>query len=420
MSEFINFLEPNKNANTPRHVIRIRGLPWSSCGADVLEVFPATIHICNGEAGVHFTLTKEGRSSGEAYVELESDEDVKRVLDMDKAVYIEKRYIEVFKATPDEMDYVLEKAERQANQPWDNVIRVRGLPFKCTSDNLRKFFKGMEMTPDGILILADGNGKNIGDGYIQFTSQEHAEQALLKHKETIDKRYIEVYKSSRNEMAEQTRKMKLLHSKRCPPLPQAPIPYPMHMAGVGPDGVYCHLVQMRGLPFKANEADIRKFFERFRVSAVQFEFGPDARPSGRATVAFATHGEAQEAMQLDKSQMGNRYIELFLKSNDCKPPRGIGTNGQYLFMLQMRGLPFKVTAKEIYKFFAPVPILDWQLCGVSGSAKLAFHSQEDLKAAFGRDKAYINERYIELFPYKPFQRPRNHHQHQNHPRGLAR
>ena len=84
---------------------------------------------------------KEGRSSGEAYIELESDEDVKRVLDMDKAVYIEKRYIEVFKATPDEMDYVLEKAERQANQPWDNVIRVRGLPFKCTTDNLRKFFK---------------------------------------------------------------------------------------------------------------------------------------------------------------------------------------------------------------------------------------------------------------------------------------
>ena len=49
--------------------------------------------------------------------------------------------------------------------------------------------------------------------------------------------------------------------------------------------------------------------------------------------------------------LGNRYIELFLKSTDCKPPRGIGTNGQYLFMLQMRGLPFKVTAKEIYKVF---------------------------------------------------------------------
>ena len=40
----------------------------------------------------------------------------------------------------------------------------------------------------------------------------------------------------------------------------------MHMAGVGPDGVYCHLIQMRGLPFKANEVDVRKFFESYRVS----------------------------------------------------------------------------------------------------------------------------------------------------------
>ena len=44
------------------------------------------------------------------------------------------------------------------------------------------------------------------------------------------------------------------------------MPYPMHMAGVGPDGVYCHLIQMRGLPFKANEGDVRKFFESYRVS----------------------------------------------------------------------------------------------------------------------------------------------------------
>ena len=53
-----------------------------------------------------------------------------------------------------------------------------------------------------------------------------------------------------------------------------------------------------------------------------------------------------------KNVLGNRYIELFLKSTDCKPPRGIGQNGQYLFMLQMRGLPFKVTAKEIYQVFS--------------------------------------------------------------------
>ena len=46
----------------------------------------------------------------------------------------------------------------------------------------------METTPDGILMLVDTNGKNTGEGYLQFTSQGHAEQALLKHKETIDRR----------------------------------------------------------------------------------------------------------------------------------------------------------------------------------------------------------------------------------------
>ena len=58
-------------------------------------------------------------------------EDFDRVLSLPKKdLWIGKRYIEIFKSTSEEMEYVLEKAERQANQPWDNVIRVKGLPFK--------------------------------------------------------------------------------------------------------------------------------------------------------------------------------------------------------------------------------------------------------------------------------------------------
>ena len=65
-----------------------------------------------------------------------------------KELWIEKRFLEIFKSTSEEMEYVLgmthksydsfiyydviiiEKAERQANQPWDNVIKVKGLPYK--------------------------------------------------------------------------------------------------------------------------------------------------------------------------------------------------------------------------------------------------------------------------------------------------
>ena len=39
--------------------------------------------------------------------------------------------------------------------------------------------------------------------------------------------------------------------------------------------------------------------------AVQFEFGIDSRPTGRATVAFQSHKDATDAMQFDKGTIGN-------------------------------------------------------------------------------------------------------------------
>ena len=73
------------------------------------------------------------------------------------------------------------------------------------------------------------------------------------------------------------------------------------------DGVYCHIIQMRGLPFRASEEEIRSFFSPISVSAVQFEFGFDSRPTGRASVAFPTHKDAEKAMERDKNTIG-RFV----------------------------------------------------------------------------------------------------------------
>ena len=65
-------------------------------------------------------------------------------------------------------------------------------------------------------------------------------------------------------MCEEERKMNITLNKR-PRLPQFTNG---SLAGVGPDGVYCHLVQMRGLPFKASEFDIKNFFGKLKVSGL--------------------------------------------------------------------------------------------------------------------------------------------------------
>ena len=47
----------------------------------------------DGKEGVHFTLSREGRPSGEAYVEMESKEDAKKALEKDHK-NMGHRYIE--------------------------------------------------------------------------------------------------------------------------------------------------------------------------------------------------------------------------------------------------------------------------------------------------------------------------------------
>lgn len=47
----------------------------------------------DGTAGVHLTMAREGRPSGEAYVEMESEEDLKAALKKDRE-HMGNRYIE--------------------------------------------------------------------------------------------------------------------------------------------------------------------------------------------------------------------------------------------------------------------------------------------------------------------------------------
>ena len=48
---------------------------------------------------------------------------------------------------------------------------------------------GLEIVPNGITLMTDHQGRTTGDAYVQFASQDIAEQAQLKHKEKIGHRW---------------------------------------------------------------------------------------------------------------------------------------------------------------------------------------------------------------------------------------
>ncbi|KAK2101500.1 hypothetical protein P7K49_019166 [Saguinus oedipus] len=337
-------------------VVKLRGLPWSCSVEDVQNVLSdCTIH--NGATGVHFIYTREGRQSGEAFVELGSEDDVKLALKKDR----------VFKSHRTEMDWVLKHSgPDSADSTNDGFAWLRGLPFGVTKEEIVQFFSGLEIVPNRITLPVDPEGKITGEAFVQFASQELAEKALGKHKEEIGHRYIEVFKSSQEEV----------RSYSDPPLKfmsvQQPGPYDRpgtarrhigivkqaglermrpgaYSTGCGGYEAYSGLsdgygfttdlfgrdsvtvspecmttdtatsatgrcVHMRGLLYKETENDIYNFFSSLNPVRVHIEIGPDGRVTGEADVEFATHEEAVAAVSKDRANMQHRYIELFLNS----------------------------------------------------------------------------------------------------------
>ncbi|XP_048038783.1 uncharacterized protein LOC125263686 [Megalobrama amblycephala] len=80
-----------------------------------------------------------------------------------------------------------------------------------------------------------------------------------------------------------------------------------------------HFVHMRGLPFRATEADIAHFFAPLNPVRVHIDVGPNGKSTGEADVEFRSHEDAVSAMSKDKNHMQHRYIELFLNSTSSWP-----------------------------------------------------------------------------------------------------
>ncbi|XP_012219838.1 heterogeneous nuclear ribonucleoprotein H2 isoform X2 [Linepithema humile] len=347
------------------YVVKMRGLPWSTTVDEIMKFF-GDCSISNGKNGVHMTMSREGRPSGEAYVEMDTPEDIEKACKRDRD-HMGHRYIEVFKAKRGEMEWVVKRSGLNLENAMDDgCVRLRGLPFGCSKEEIAQFFSGLEILPNGISLPTDYTGRSTGEAYVQFVNKDVAERALQKHKEKIGHRYIEIFRSSLSEV-----RASIGPKMRGGPMGgfnQRPAPYTrgdrfggmnrfsnngrgsrnrdfdngpwgsgnnygsrggnmgmrggMDMKGGnyrgnndswgGNSGV--HSIHMRGLPFKATEQDIADFFRPIEPVNVRIILENGGRPSGEADVEFATHEEAVKAMCKDKSHMSHRYIELFLNS----------------------------------------------------------------------------------------------------------
>ncbi|XP_064792605.1 G-rich sequence factor 1 [Oncorhynchus masou masou] len=292
-------------------IIRAKGLPWS-CTTDDLIQFFSECRVRDGVKGIHLTVNRDGKPNGQAFIELEHEEDVSKALEKHRQ-YLGPRYVEVFEVTNSDAEAILKKSVQLPAR--DGVVRIRGLPYSCTETDVLLFFSGLDVTEDGVTLVTDHRGRNSGEAYVQFLSQEHADEALTRDREVIGNRYIEVFPSRRSEVGGRKKTESLEEGRNSRQTqPQRPAAQPPRHGSHPVSSLPQHFVHMRGLPFHATGEDIVQFFSPLALSRILVEFGPDGRASGEADVYFTSHQDAVSAMTRDKAHMQERYIELFLNS----------------------------------------------------------------------------------------------------------
>ncbi|XP_039961271.1 heterogeneous nuclear ribonucleoprotein H3 isoform X2 [Bactrocera tryoni] len=187
----------NSNSSGPKY-IRLRGLPWSATHKEILN-FLKNVNVVNASKGIHLITSRwDGKNTGEAYVEVQSQDDVEEARKLNKGL-MGHRYIEVFTANPKEAKEAMRKT---GSHGMSYVVKLRGLPYAVTEQQVEEFFSGLEIKPDreGILFVMDKRGRATGEAFVQFESQDDTEQALGRNREKIGHRYIEIFRSSLAEL----------------------------------------------------------------------------------------------------------------------------------------------------------------------------------------------------------------------------
>lgn len=252
----------------PAAVLRLRGLPFAACEDDVREFFKGY------ELTNIFLCKRNGRATGEAYVQLQSATAAAEALKALNRQNMGHRYIEIFEAT--EADMNTAKAICMDGRLKGFVVRMRGLPYNATAADVQRFFEGVDICRglDGIVFTYTPDGRPTGEAYVEFPSEDAQKAAMKRHKELIGTRYIELFNSTKSDLLQaiQQNKYVLGYANRKRWLAQA-VALQSPMQGY-PDN---NMLRLRGAPYsQAGVDDVTNYFRGFSLApGVQVVSRPD-------------------------------------------------------------------------------------------------------------------------------------------------
>lgn len=178
-------------------IARLRGLPWSYGAKEVCEFL----------AGVSVNLQPEAvtmlhNAAGEAFVTLSTAAQLTEVLQANHQ-QIGRRYVEVFSSTTAEKVAACERnrATMRDDAGYRGVLRMRGLPFTASAEDIVAFF-GSPPTLQlaNVHLMRKADGRSSGDAYAVFDTEEAAVEAMKYDKQKLGARWVDLFQSNKGEL----------------------------------------------------------------------------------------------------------------------------------------------------------------------------------------------------------------------------
>ena len=155
-----------------RFAVKLSGMVWSATEEDIRTF----LGDCSVKK-VEILMTEEGRPTGDAMVDVETQDDVTKALRHDRQSLRER--------------FVVVKEIKNAGgngEKGDFFVKLSGLVWSATEEDLRKFFGDCQVT--NIAIVMEQSGRPTGNAVVELKTQDDLTKALRHNKQYIGRRFV--------------------------------------------------------------------------------------------------------------------------------------------------------------------------------------------------------------------------------------
>lgn len=305
------------------------------------------------------------------------------------------------------------------------VVKLRGLPWSATSQDIISFFDPVPMGEESITFISGKDGRASGEAFV-WLHESNLDQAMSYNKCNLGNRYIEVFESTFEEYTAVMREMDGNVTQE----PSHHTSKTQKRTSGNDDSVTEPVLRVRGLPYSCTAAELADNLSQFGVAESDVSIcittsGPKiGAPSGEAFIRFDCIETATKVFKTQQNaSIGTRYMEFFA-SSEIEIEKRAGHGGVHGYeanrgiddnlpenransgWLRLRGLPYSATVQDVVDFVGQEQHVEESDVTIkigsdnrpTGEAYVQLDSEDTAEHLMSRlDRKNIGTRFIEVF-----------------------